>query len=370
MTIFAGPLFILQKGLFDYWFNYALCMTNISLFFSLLLVIITLKFSNKNNFIKYKFMSIMRPVKLKKNRMLFSSIFFLLLFFLTFILLTRDFGLLNWIANPREGYQLHRVGNGQWYALSLLFLSVSFTLIMVYTKTVLKTIFVFFFYAFLIFFLGSKGFVLSYFIFFLIILWYRKSKYFKKLFLILPPIGFFLLILNFNPNNLADIFKYFDHYINSAMYYEAYSKGEIKLYYGYIWISDFYHYLPRILFPDKPYIYGLLHVNEFFWPGAAELTNTPAFGGPLAAFADFGILGVLLSSLFNLSLFVEIIFYFILYRDNSLNNIRENSNKLYLFIWILAPSFMIFFGSLYMIILFILIIKIIATFNKLKIGFK
>ena len=50
-------------------------------------------------------------------------------------------------------------------------------------------------------------------------------------------------------------------------------------------------------------------VNEFFFPGAAEETNFPAFGGPIDYFADFGLLGVIFLTFFNPFKFV---FYFFL----------------------------------------------------------
>ena len=43
-------------------------------------------------------------------------------------------------------------------------------------------------------------------------------------------------------------------------------------------------------------------VNEHFFPGAAEATHTPAFGGPVPYFADFGLIGVIVYSFFNFQL--------------------------------------------------------------------
>ena len=367
MKVFGGPMFMLTDGLFNVWFNYALFVTNIELAIKFIVIYFTIKFSERNSFIKYKLINIFKPYNPKKQRMIIVAVFFLFIFFVMFILLSKDFGLINWLMSPRTGYQLHRTGKGQWYALSLLFLSTSYTIMMLYTKKVSNLFFVFTIYVLLVFLLGSKGFIFSYVIFFIIVLWLRKSKYFKQAFLIVPPIGFGLMMLNFNLLEFIEIVSYFDYYINSAMYFESYFKNEIDLFYGKIWLTDFYKYMPRAIFPDKPFVYGFLYVNEFFYPGQAEKTNTPAFGGPMPAFADFGFIGVILFAIFDLGLIFKTILLYILYKNIHLQSIRNNSNNFYLFVWILAPSFMNFFGTIYSIILFIFIVKIISIFNRIKI---
>jgi len=367
MKVFAGPMLMLTDGLFNVWFNYALVVTNIGLAVSFIVIYFTIKFSERNSFIKYKLITIIKSYNPKRSRMIFVSVVFLFLFFLMFALLTKDFGLFNWIFDPRTGYQLHRTGNGQWYALSLLFLSTSYTIMMIYTRKVAKLFIVFLVYVLLVFLLGSKGNILSYTIFFIIILWLRQSQYFKKALMIIPAIGFALILFNFNPSKLIQVVSYFDYYNNSAMYFEAYSKNEIDLFYGKIWLTDFYKYVPRAIFPDKPFVYGFLHVNEFFYPGQAEKTNTPAFGGPMPAFADFGFIGVILFGIFDFGLIFQTILLYLLYKNINLQSIRNSSNNFYLFVWMLAPSFMTFFGTIYSIVLFIFIVKIISIFNRVKI---
>ena len=248
-------------------------MTNIHLLGSYLLMVFVLKVCKNNTFINEKLLYQIKPIKIKRVRMLVCSLFFLLLFFCSFLLLSQKFGLLNWITNPRMGYQLYRVGAGHWYALCLLFLSTSYTIAALYSKKITNLILVSLFHIVLVYLLGSKGSILSFVTFFMIVLWYRRSKYFTKILYAGIPLGFGVMLLNLNPQDIMDIVKYFDYYVNSAMYYEAYYKGEIELFYGKIWITEFYEYVPRILFPDKPFVYGFLHVNEHFFPGAAEATT-------------------------------------------------------------------------------------------------
>ena len=82
------------------------------------------------------------------------------------------------------------------------------------------------------------------------------------------------------------VLSYFDFYINSSIYFKEYYSGKFILFYGQIYFSDFWSLIPRGLFPDKPYVYGITYVNEYFFPGAAAESNTPAFGGPISYYAD------------------------------------------------------------------------------------
>ena len=78
------------------------------------------------------------------------------------------------------------------------------------------------------------------------------------------------------------------------MYFKEYYSGKISLFYGQIYFSDFCTLIPRGLFPNKPYVYVITLVNEYFFPGAAAETNTPAFGCPISYFAYIIILGLIL----------------------------------------------------------------------------
>jgi hypothetical protein len=366
MKVFGGPAFILDEGLFDPWFNFALLMTNIDLLSTFLITYFAIVFIKRNNFLRNKILFLIKDKKLSRRKMLFTALFFLLISFIFFVLLTSEFGFLNWVLSPREGYQLHRSGVGHYLAFSLLFLSLSYTIFLVYIKNNLAQIFSFIFFAVLVYFFGSKGFILSFFLFLLIVLWFKQSKYLKTALIFLTPLAFIVMLINFNPSQLQDVMEYFDYYVNSAMYYKAYFNGELPLFYGQIWWTDFYSYVPRMFFEDKPYVYGFLLVNEYFFPGAAEATNTPAFGGPIAIFADFGVLGVLFFSIFNYKVFLNTIFLYHLYNNKNLHQIELSSNNLFLFIWMLAPAFLVFFGTLEALILFFTLFYVVRVLNRIR----
>ena len=365
LEVFAGPMLILESGIFNSYFQNALFVTNLSLFMRFGVTVYTLNFSRRNKFVNQLDVKLIRVYRLRKSRMIILSIFFFIMFLLFFTLLTRDFGFLNWLKDPRIGYQFFRVGNGHWYALSLLCLSTSYAFMSLYTKKLPSLILVLFFYSFIVFFLGSKGFILSYAIFFLNLLWFRRSKKLRLLLFTIPIVAFSLMLINFNPSSLLSIFNYFDHYVNSAMYFEAYNNSKIDLFYGKIWLTDFYKYVPRSIYPDKPFVYGVIHVNEFFFPGAAENTHTPVFGGPIALFADFGYIGVLLGSLFNISVVMEAVLMYSLYKNTDFKMIRSNSSRAFLFLWLLAPAFLVFFGTLYSLIILMLLLTLVIFFNRI-----
>lgn len=367
MKVVGGPAYILDDGLSDTWFNFALLMTNVESCMQFLLLFVSIRLIKRNYFLRRGIFEAFKNFKLKKVRMIFCAGFFLLLFFVCFLLLTKSFGLFNWISDPRTGYQFYRTGSGHWYALSLLFLSSYYAIALLYCKTIFSSVFVFITAVLLVFLLGSKGFILSYLLYFMIVLWFRKSVYLKFGLFFMSPLVFGLMLLNFNPADVAEVLKYFDYYVNSALYYKAYFNDEIELYYGYLWLTDFYKYIPRAMYESKPYVYGFLHVNEFFYPGAAEATHTPAFGGPIEVFADFGLLGVIFFSFFDLSYFVTIVLIYNLYRTHSIYSIRTGSVPFSVFLWLLAPSFLVFFGGAQMLFMFFVIISFIVFVNRLKI---
>lgn len=366
LQIFGGPVFLLDDAFRNEYYIYALFVTNLELFFTLALVMVSFQLCRRSSFLSNldRFFIARRPIG--RSRLIFIQALSLGLFFVCFLLLSQDYGLWNWLREPRTGYQLYRVGNGHWYALSLLFLSVSFALDSLVRRRSTSIYFSTLFHIVLVYLLGSKGFVLSFAIFFLIVMWFRRSRYIRIYATVVPLFAFGLMLQNFGAQDFEAILRYFDYFVNSAMYFEAYFSGEIDLFLGKIWVTDFYKYIPRAIYQDKPFVYGFLHVNEFFFPGEAEKTNTPAFGGPVGLFADFGVAGVIFGSIFNLKVFFEVVFYHILYRNFGVSEVYKNANVLYLFLWLFAPSFLVFFGGIYSVLIFSFFIFSVSIIGRVR----
>ena len=371
MSHVLGPAFLLDDGVFDPYFNFAILMANIALVCKFILICITLHYLKK----KFPFEEVTAPSSVQPRTigLKVSSVFFLVLFFISFFILANSsFGLFNWLAEPRTGYQAHRSGAGQWFLLSIVFIAISYILMTISLKKNSSIFITFFIYIFFAYFLGTKGVLFSIAQYTIILFWFRKYRYIKKLIMVFVPIAFVGMLINFfsgqSTVDMLDVISYFDHFQNSKMYYQAYFNGEIDLFYGQIAFSNLWALVPRALDATKPYVYGIILINEYFWPGEAERTNTPAFGGPVAEFGDFGIVGVIIFSLFSISTIANTLIAYFLYRKKNIciEDVLSKKRYLYLFIWIFTQPFIAFFPFPLNIILFFNIIVIISIFNRLR----
>jgi len=368
--VLLGPAFILDKGLFDKYYNYAILMSNVEASINFIIMYSVFKFIP--TFIYKTDTNMLNEIS--RNRLLKVSILFYAIFILFFYQLAQNsFGIFNWINNPREGYQFHRVGVGFLWAIAISCLSISFTLSALFIKST-RNLFIFFpFFIVSAFLLGSKVILLDFGIFFIIVLWLKKYPYFKLNLFIGVPLIILLMAFNFinglngdQENGLLNFVDYFDYYVNSTYYYEAFFKGEIPLFQGKIFISQFWQLVPRGLFPEKPFVYGVLHINEFFFPGAAEATHTPAFGGPIAYYGDFGVMGVVIFTLINPLNFISYFFMSQLFKNYNYHSITQNKYILYYFLWFTAPSFLLQIPFPLNIIFFLIVIFTIYIFTKTK----
>lgn len=263
---FFGPAYLLSDGLFDKYYNFAILMANIQLIITLYVTIILFKIFRSYHYSITNFLYKITPKwRIKRTKMFLVSFVFLLLFLISFYLLSSTFGFINWILSPRTGYQYHRVGAGEYYAFALLFLSTSFSILLLFLRKN-RSIYLFsIVYIFFAWFLGSKHIMLNFCIYTISVLWFRNVDNLGKIIGYATPIIFIPMLLNFGSFDLSEIATYFDYYVNSAMYYKEYFSNGINLFYGQIGLTDYWALVPRSLFPDKPYVYGFLLVNEHFF---------------------------------------------------------------------------------------------------------
>ena len=123
-----------------------------------------------------------------------------------------------------------------------------------------------------------------------------------KRYLIALPIGLGFVMYMILQSGLSDyikFFQYFDYFTNAAIYYDDYLSGDILLFGGDIFLSNFWGMIPRSIFEQKPIIYGILHIVEIYYPGGPASGNTPAFGGRVYEFSDFGFAGVIFFAAIN-----------------------------------------------------------------------
>jgi hypothetical protein len=357
--------------------NFGLLLSNINGIISILILVYFTK--NRNVYLN-KIRPIMKLFQIPQNKwnirrfILLGWIFLLLYLIFFYIMAEHSFGLDNWLDEPRAGYQRHRKGVGHLYAMSITMLSLSTTIMFLYLprrKIILFLPLYFYFW----YIMGSKGMILRIGEIFLIISTLRfSSKYLFKVAPFVLIILFSLILRNFLGLNWDGILetidrmaRYYSHSSNAAIYYEAYFNSAIDLFYGEVWLTNWWSIVPRSFFPNKPDVYGIILVNEHFYPGAAANTNTPAFGGSVGSFADFGIIGVLINSIMNLSLMFKTFSLALIYQSVSNKNWQTNQNYLGLFIIYFSPYYLTFFVFPLNIILTVIIIMCIKVFVQGKI---
>lgn len=366
MKKILSPMIMLDEGLYNRYFGYAIFVENVEWIICFIVSGIFITLVKKYNFRRFlSFLPLrinLKPAKMRKVAM----VFFLFFAFFFILLSSHSFGFFNWLMNPREGYQFHRTGVGGYYALARFMFSTFVGIYFIYVRGNTKLLISFLIILPICYLFGSKGYLLQVSIYLFVILWLRRYRHFKMFCLLLIPVSFVIMLSLLNPSNMEDVVGYFDYYLNTSMYYEAYLKGELPLYYGKLFITDFWNLVPRAFYPDKPYVYGFLYVNEYFYPGLAEQTHTPAFGGPVAFFADFGIVGVIGASIFNIKLFIQLFSYKFIFNKENYYSLVKDPLAIVLLILQFAPSYFDFFIFPWNLFLFLITLLLMSIFSRIK----
>jgi oligosaccharide repeat unit polymerase len=102
-----------------------------------------------------------------------------------------------------------------------------------------------------------------------------------------------LIVAQGTGENLIESLQYFRDYVNTTAIFMSqvddwgYRHGSVNL-------SELWYYVPRGLFPQKPFEYGILLIHERLYPGAAAAGNTPGILLWAGFYWDFGMAGVFL----------------------------------------------------------------------------
>jgi len=377
VTSLIGPAVILDGGLFNPYFQYALLVANVhELLGAVTLIVLVRLFTQKPAWERLleRVSALGGPAA--PARMRAAAWVFLGLYAVFFVLLAQhSFSVFEWIKDPRAGYQLHRTGAGQWYALAITSLSTSLVLATMYARSSRNVILLTPVYLALIFVLGSKGLVVFFGVYIVVILSIQNYKYLRPMTALVAGAAGVLVFANlvstFGSVGLDSLALYADGFSNAARYYQRFLDGSLPLYHGQVFFSNLWGLIPRVLYPNKPYVYGSITVAEIFYPGAAEQTNTPAFA-TVAYFADFGWLGVVLFAVLNPSTLVTAFLYAVLLPRLALMNTLAGSRHAraltYLSLPLLAPSFLAFFDFPNDLILFAALIAVIDIANRLRLA--
>lgn len=355
MRLFVGPLFLIDGGLFDIGYQYALLMANIFALMQLMGAVFFFRFAKSVG--AHRYLPFQR-ITIGRQGLRRGARFFLFVYVIALLALANaEYGIGNWFLNPRLGYQLFRTGQGHWFALATSALSVSFVLSFLAHPTpghLLRNLVIYIGFGY---FLGYKAILLSIFTATLVFLWFLRWRHLGKLVFVGVPILLGLLAFNLylalgNIFELGHLITYFDHFKNAADYYRGYLNSEVDLFHGEVAISSLWAYVPRVIWPDKPMVYGILHVNEIFYPNLASMSHTPAFGGAVEQHADFGLLGVIIFGFFGLQTISTGLLSYLIFRRPGLRFDYVTLTTVLLVVVQYAPSFGSFLpGGLYLLML-------------------
>ena len=241
---------------------------------------------------------ISEPSIWKQDQLIFKEahiLIFGIIFLIAYIVLT---GFLA-IKDPRLAYQSERAGIGFVWA-GFISLSTMWVVIRIINhRPILLTFFV---YSIFCVFSGSKGLLFAAFLPFLANP--RASRRFRIKFLIVfLPIAFFGFLFLFGQLSAGEgllirLSMYFDMFHQSVRVFEDYLAHSFDFYFGKIYFSSLWQFVPRALYSEKPYAWGSTTLIERYYPGMAETGHTPSFGQYTTDFADFGYFGFL-SAIFN-----------------------------------------------------------------------
>lgn len=252
-------------------------------------------------------------VLFKERHLLMGAVMLLIIY----IVLT-DFVALR---NSRLAYQDYRRGIGFVWA-GFIFMASMWVAVRIINRASLMTTFVV--YIMFCFLSGSKGMMFA--AVFPFLANPRVSRAFRvKMIILFVPVAVVAFLSLFGQFSAGQGFlyrlnAYFDMFHQSARIFEDYLAGSFDFYFGKIYISSLWQFVPRAIYPDKPYAWGSAALVEHYYPGLAETGHTPSFGKFTTDFADFGYFGFL-SAIFNFE-FVATVFSLYVISANRIKNRR------------------------------------------------
>jgi hypothetical protein len=206
-----------------------------------------------------------------------------------------------WLLDARTAYMYYRVGVGPFYAAAQWFLLISAIYLLhgLMVESWIKCACISLFYGALAFFSGSKGNILIVIIIIAAYYDYNVKRISVKtalgLFGVMSAVFFGLLSVQGFTVGSTSGYLYFGDYVDTTARFMS-EVDDWGLQYGRVLASSMWRVVPRILFPQKPYEYGELLIHARLFPGAAEAGDTPGVLSWVGPYWDFGIVGVIIST--------------------------------------------------------------------------
>ena len=215
-------------------------------------------------------------------------------------LVLSDIDDLLWVTSPREAYISLRSGLGHWWLLYqacvvLAFLIALHGIAHLKHRGILQLLAIAV-AASMMYFTGSKTAVLLIPIIAAIYLHFYHSRLSLTGMAAVAVTSFaaFTILLGRNGEQgvLGGIIRYFADYVSvTALAVELIDfHGHT---FGFSSLSSLWYFVPRGLFPEKPFEYGATLLHSVLFPGSAELGHTPGILPWLVPYMDFGVFGVI-----------------------------------------------------------------------------
>ncbi|MFY0678039.1 MAG: hypothetical protein JXR18_12210 [Neptuniibacter sp.] len=289
-----------------------------------------------------------------------SVFLFLLGFFLLILVSYLGVGIQEWLNSPRFMYQYGRKGLGPIYALAMMMFGLGYTGILcaLLNRGIVLWILVLLLGVVVAYFYGQRMFLVEVFFAWCLFFSLRFRWNFFILFVIFAYILIILIVPLYLNENLVDylIKMHFPHALNSVSVVEDLKKGGVDFFYGEILFSEIWKLVPRSIYPDKPYEYGVLLLNGIYFPGMAEKTHTPAFSNFVSSYADWGLFGILFS---GLSLKVIFFSYCAAIYDSARRCSLLLASFLSMYFILLSPGYLNFLPNWTVVIITMIVFKLI-----------
>jgi len=240
-----------------------------------------------------------RPIRIT-NGVYVAIILQLLLFF---ILLIISSGTTQWVTEPRVAYEASRAGSGVfWSQCQCMLVLLAAAFLARKPRGAVSTLLICAITGGAAYFLGSKSFML--FPFILAAFYYEHTvKPIPRLAVALGAGGmalgvFVLQLLQGTATSVVETIAYFDYFPHTSTFLEDFG-DRFHHTWGATWLSNVWQYIPRGLYPGKPFVYGQTSIMEEYNQGAAELGATPGILPWAASYLDFGVVGVIVEGLLS-----------------------------------------------------------------------
>jgi oligosaccharide repeat unit polymerase len=214
-------------------------------------------------------------------------------------------GGLRWLTDTRGAYIENRAGAGPFFAATewLLVIALLYYLWSHRPRRLSRILPVAAIFAIAANMTGSKGNVLIMVVVLVAYYQFRIRPIPIIVFVVMIPLflavfGALLLIQGFEASNAFLALVYFKDYFDTSAQFLA-RFDEFGFRYGGAAASELWFYVPRGLYPSKPYEYGATLIHQVLFPGGAESGNTPGYLPWAPAYLDFGVVGVYMSGVFG-----------------------------------------------------------------------